>query len=50
MEIDCSTVIVGINRPLQLTEAMTDHLKVQFLIGDEVMFETVEETQFFVFD
>lgn len=50
VDIDCSTVIVDVNRLLQLTEAMADNLKVEFAVNGEIVFETVREIRFFAFD
>lgn len=50
MEIDCSTVRVDIERMLQLTEAMTDHLNIKFIDGEKVAVENTYEIIFYAFD
>ena len=50
VEVDCSSITIDTNRMLQLTEGMTDELKVQFFQGGKLLAEDVSSVRFFAFD
>ena len=50
VEVDCSSVLVDVNRLLQLTEMVVDQLKIEFVEAGKVVFESVQEIRFFAFD